>query len=58
MTTCPQCKKPANALNAVPHCKNQSCSWNTCNCGTTYSRKTGQGFGLQDNKHTFFPAPK
>ena len=55
-TKCPQCDKPGGALTAVPHCKNHSCDWNICNCGATYSRKTGQGFGTIGKKNIFYPA--
>jgi len=45
MTThCPTCKRASGALNANPHCTSKTCTWNKCNCGTTYDRTTGKWF--------------
>lgn len=55
--TCPSCDRPGGALTAKPHCRNQDCDWNKCNCGATYSRKTAAGFA-NTPKPVHFPARK
>lgn len=53
--TCPACKLPGGALTASPHCASQTCDWNKCTCGATYSRKNGGGFA-NTPKPVHFPA--
>lgn len=43
---CPDCKAAASALNANPHCRSKTCTWNKCKCGATYDRNTGSSFNV------------
>jgi hypothetical protein len=55
--TCPSCFRPGGALTAKPHCASENCSWNICDCKTTYDRKTLAGFG-NNPKPVHYPAPE
>lgn len=55
--TCPSCFRPGGALTAKIHCKSETCTWNICNCGATYDRKTLAGFA-NTPKPVHFPAPE
>lgn len=55
--TCPSCHRPGGALTAKPHCTSGTCSWNTCNCGAVYDRKTLAGYAMTP-KPTHYPAPR